>query len=169
MQYVRSEGAPCQSCRSCKPLLPVYWRWRPACLSWLLMQGTPKGERAGCLSAGPCQLCRLSGSTLPCCAGTPFVILNTCAGSLMVYGLAGLRSDVSSIFIFMAIMSLHTLVSNNFLVTCIWLTPTQARPGWETAKANPAVLWRHCLKDWALDFCMLMMLQAGPACMHSAM
>lgn len=43
----------------------------------------------------------------------------------MVYGLAGLRDDTASIFIFMAIMSLHSLVSNQLLVTCIWLTPTQ--------------------------------------------
>ena len=57
--------------------------------------------------------------------GSPFVVLNTCTGALMVYGLAGLRNEVAPIFIYMAIMSLHALVSNQLLVTCIWMTPTQ--------------------------------------------
>ena len=58
-------------------------------------------------------------------SGTPFVILNTCSGALMAYGLAGMRNEVGAILIWMAIMSLHALVSNQLLVTCIWLTPTQ--------------------------------------------
>ncbi|KAK9790760.1 hypothetical protein WJX73_006620 [Symbiochloris irregularis] len=58
-------------------------------------------------------------------AGSPFVIMNTIAGALMAYGLAGLRNDTRAIFIWMSIISLHALVSNQFLVTCIWLTPTQ--------------------------------------------
>ncbi|KAK9808556.1 hypothetical protein WJX73_008341 [Symbiochloris irregularis] len=58
-------------------------------------------------------------------AGTPFVILNTCAGGLMAYGLAGLRDDARAILIFMAILSLQALTANQFFVTIIWLSPTQ--------------------------------------------
>ena len=48
--------------------------------------------------------------------------------ALMAYGLVGLRDDASAIFTFMAIISLQALVSNQFLVTCVWLTPTAVRP-----------------------------------------
>ena len=64
----------------------------------------------------------------PCSpAGTPFIILNSMTTALMAYGLVGLRNDPSAIFIFMSIISLQALVSNQFLVTCVWLTPTAVR------------------------------------------
>ena len=61
-------------------------------------------------------------------ADTPFIILNAMTTALMAYGLVGLRNDPSAIFIYMALIALQALVSNQFLVTCVWLTPTAVRP-----------------------------------------
>lgn len=60
-------------------------------------------------------------------ADTPFIILNAMTTALMAYGLVGLRNDPSAIFIYMALIGLQALVSNQFLVTCVWLTPTAVR------------------------------------------
>ena len=60
-------------------------------------------------------------------AGSPFIIINSMTTALMAYGLVGLRDDPSAIFTFMAIISLQALVSSQFLITCVWLTPTAVR------------------------------------------
>lgn len=58
-------------------------------------------------------------------AGAPFVILNTCAGTLTFYGLCGLRYEWQAILIAMGIMSLHALTAQQFAIWAVWFTKTQ--------------------------------------------
>ena len=60
-------------------------------------------------------------------AGTPQVLINQLVGALVAYGLAGLRNEPKAIFAWIGIVGLQCLVSNQFLITCIWLTATAVR------------------------------------------
>ena len=69
--------------------------------------------------------CRSFFTKIPFIAAAPFVIVNTVAGALTFYGLCGLRDDVKSIFIAVAIITLHSLTAQQFTVFCVWITETQ--------------------------------------------
>lgn len=58
-------------------------------------------------------------------AGIPGVIINSLAGSLTAYGLAGLRPDISAIAVNSAIVCVQSLISIQLQVFCVWLTPNQ--------------------------------------------
>ena len=58
-------------------------------------------------------------------AGVPGVIVNSLAGSLTAYGLAGLRPDISAIAVNSAIVCVQSLISIQLQVFCVWLTPNQ--------------------------------------------
>lgn len=58
-------------------------------------------------------------------AGIPFVILNTCASVCTFYGLCGLRYEWQAIFICMSILTLHTLVAQQFAIWSVWFTESQ--------------------------------------------
>ena len=58
-------------------------------------------------------------------AGVPGVIINTLAGSLTAYGLAGLRADFGAIALNSAIVCVQSLISIQLQVFCVWLTPNQ--------------------------------------------
>ena len=60
-------------------------------------------------------------------AGTPQVLINQLVGALVAYGLAGLRNEPKAILAWIGIVGLQCLVSNQFLITCIWLTATAVR------------------------------------------
>ena len=83
----------------------------------------------------------------PPCAGTPLVLVNQLVGALMAYGLAGLRNDPRAIFAWIGIVSLQCLISNQFLITCVWLTKTAVSPPRPSA-------WREtCLECRAHTHC----------------
>jgi hypothetical protein len=58
-------------------------------------------------------------------AGIPGVVINTLAGSLTAYGLAGLRAEWSAIALNSAIVCVQSLISIQLQVFCVWLTPNQ--------------------------------------------
>lgn len=60
-----------------------------------------------------------------CAADIPFFLMNTWACVLVIYGLVGLRYQGWAIMQFMGIISLHALVTNQFVTMCIWLTSSQ--------------------------------------------
>ena len=60
-------------------------------------------------------------------AGTPFVIVNTIAGGLMAFGLTGLRYTGKSIVLYLVVLCLQSLTSNQLQIFCVWLTPNQVR------------------------------------------
>ena len=66
-----------------------------------------------------------TSSQLQVIAGVPGVIVNSLAGSLTAYGLAGLRPDVSAIAVNSAIVCVQSLISIQLQVFCVWLTPNQ--------------------------------------------
>ena len=57
--------------------------------------------------------------------GTPFVIVNTIAGGLMAFGLTGLRYTGKSIVLYLVVLCLQSLTSNQLQIFCVWLTPNQ--------------------------------------------
>ena len=57
--------------------------------------------------------------------GAPFVIVNTIAGGLMAFGLTGLRYTGVSIVLYMVVLCLQSLTSNQLQIFCVWLTPNQ--------------------------------------------
>ena len=61
-------------------------------------------------------------------AGAPFVIVNTIAGGLMAYGLTGLRYAGYAIVLYLVVLCLQALISNQLQIFCVWLTPNQASP-----------------------------------------
>jgi hypothetical protein len=58
-------------------------------------------------------------------AGIPSVILNSLAGSLSAYGLAGLRPDPATIAASASVVIVQSLISIQLQVFCVWLTPNQ--------------------------------------------
>lgn len=60
--------------------------------------------------------------------GTPFVIVNTIAGGLMAFGLTGLRYSGKSIVLYLVVLCLQSLTSNQLQIFCVWLTPNQVQP-----------------------------------------
>ena len=53
--------------------------------------------------------------------------MNTLAGGLVAYGLAGLRYSGGSIVIYMVVLCIHALISNQLQIFCVWVTPNQVR------------------------------------------
>lgn len=58
-------------------------------------------------------------------SGAPFVIINTVAGGLMAYGLTGLRYTGYAIVLYLVVLCLQSLISNQLQIFCVWLTPNQ--------------------------------------------
>ena len=65
--------------------------------------------------------------------------MNTIAGSLMAYGLSGMRYVPWAILLFMVTICLQALVSNQLQIFCVWLMPNQVASQtlqWETPKCD---------------------------------
>lgn len=69
-------------------------------------------------------------------AGIPFVILNTCASTLTFYGLCGLRYEWRAILIAMSLLTLHTLISQQFAIWSVWFTRSQVSHAGSPQNAN---------------------------------
>jgi len=63
-----------------------------------------------------------------CSAGAPFVVINTVMGGLMAYGLTGLRYTGYAIVMYLVVLCLQALISNQLQIFCVWLTPNQVPP-----------------------------------------
>ena len=61
----------------------------------------------------------------PGCTGTPFIIVNTVVGSLAAYGLGGLNAEGGAIVLNTMLVALQSLVSTQFQIACVLLTPNQ--------------------------------------------
>ena len=73
-----------------------------------------------------------------CRAAFPFVLVNSVLGTLVAYGLAGLRDQASAVFLNALFSALEGLISTQLLISCVWLTPNQVR--------NPGSCRSACLR-----------------------
>ena len=53
--------------------------------------------------------------------------MNGVLGTLVAYGLAGLRGTASAVFLNALFAGLEALISTQLLISCVWLTPNQVR------------------------------------------
>ena len=65
-----------------------------------------------------------------CCAGIPFVIINSLCGCLVAYGLAGLRLTVHSLLINLVVTALQSMISIQLQVSPLQLA------GWGSPSCN---------------------------------
>ncbi len=75
-------------------------------------------------------------------------MLNTVMGGLMAYGLTGLRYTGYAIVMYLVVLCLQALTSNQLQIFCVWLTPNQVSyAGLHppiTALIAPAGLYNLC-------------------------